>query len=651
MICVPLFWQFIDNQYAGLGDCRKDDDVVDISIRDSTRWTLDFRCLDIGFVQSTFLRLQRAPYSLERRALTFARHYRLVPKHLLAGYMSSETLTRRAQIMSWFDTCGQHAECRTKRTLFCPTRLVEIGPTWQRVIEHPPQDAVYLTLSHRWTTHEATLRTDNIEELKEGIAELKLSVDVAAGIAWTRTLGFQYLWVDTLCITQDSEEDWQKEAKQMADIYRHGWCTLSSSDGTALSVQPNEKPVSIVHELRTSWSFEGNSQWYLIDTGYWRLDWQEQELNRRGWVFQESFLSHRVIHFHGEQLLWQCGGMTASETFPTGFPPEDLVGEVQAGFVLAGDKSNQRMEAVTRYSRRQFTYGKDKLIAFAGIGAHLQSSKWYYAGLWDHNAIGQLLWRVNSTAQMDGRPTCYCVDAKAPSWSWANVDAMIECDGHCFNERPFSIRSPITWHRPFTWHQPLAWRNPIKRREPFAWHLEIEQGMSSTESAAEAWQASSMWHKIRAWPKFFKLPRSVEWRRPFVQHVSIVSIHPKTLELRMRGILIAHAPHCPLEVGINVSDDSVIPDIHDKGSRDQFLPPHELPRDLRYLYMQSKAMTDDLGMRCLALLALPNRQGFYVRFGVVKADRAKACAYLRDVKHRCGRDAYMPERHGLLTIV
>lgn len=36
----------------------------------------------------------------------------------------------------------------------------------------------------------------------------------------TRALGIKYLWIDALCIFQDSNHDWTTEASKMAEIYR-----------------------------------------------------------------------------------------------------------------------------------------------------------------------------------------------------------------------------------------------------------------------------------------------------------------------------------------------------------------------------------------------------------------------------------------------
>lgn len=38
-------------------------------------------------------------------------------------------------------------------------------------------------------------------------------------ITITKSLGFRYLWIDALCILQDSKGDWEKEAAVMGKVY------------------------------------------------------------------------------------------------------------------------------------------------------------------------------------------------------------------------------------------------------------------------------------------------------------------------------------------------------------------------------------------------------------------------------------------------
>ena len=44
----------------------------------------------------------------------------------------------------------------------------------------------------------------------------------------TRSLGQQYLWIDSLCIIQDDEEHWAREEAAMAGVYGGSLYTLAA---------------------------------------------------------------------------------------------------------------------------------------------------------------------------------------------------------------------------------------------------------------------------------------------------------------------------------------------------------------------------------------------------------------------------------------
>lgn len=41
-------------------------------------------------------------------------------------------------------------------------------------------------------------------------------------------LGYRYLWIDSLCVIQDSESDWERESSLMGDIYRGNVCIIAA---------------------------------------------------------------------------------------------------------------------------------------------------------------------------------------------------------------------------------------------------------------------------------------------------------------------------------------------------------------------------------------------------------------------------------------
>jgi hypothetical protein len=79
-----------------------------------------------------------------------------------------------------------------------------------------------------------------IEERKRAIPEHSLPPTFLPAIMVTRRMRCGYLWIDSLCIVQDDQEDWQVRAAQMASIYRNLLLTLAA---TAASGPTGRRPV------------------------------------------------------------------------------------------------------------------------------------------------------------------------------------------------------------------------------------------------------------------------------------------------------------------------------------------------------------------------------------------------------------------------
>lgn len=88
--------------------------------------------------------------------------------------------------------------------------------------------AGYAALSHRWGRPGTTVctTTANLDNRLEAISEAELSQLFQDAISTTRRLGLQYLWIDSLCILQDSHEDWERESVLMGDVYGNADITI-----------------------------------------------------------------------------------------------------------------------------------------------------------------------------------------------------------------------------------------------------------------------------------------------------------------------------------------------------------------------------------------------------------------------------------------
>jgi hypothetical protein len=148
--------------------------------------------------------------------------------------------TRNLEIIStWINECkSTHSMCRLAESPWLPTRLLDVGlldgTKLPRLVETAEEhiEGPYAALSHMWGDptqgHAPPVRTlkANYAGMKAGIARKMMSKNFVDAVVTTRRLGFRYVWIDSLCIVQDSPEDWQKEAATMYKVYKFAEITI-----------------------------------------------------------------------------------------------------------------------------------------------------------------------------------------------------------------------------------------------------------------------------------------------------------------------------------------------------------------------------------------------------------------------------------------
>src|SRR5687768_16022479 len=88
----------------------------------------------------------------------------------------------------------------------------------------------YVCLTHRWTpTKPLQLTTASAEQFKTAIPLTDLSQTFEDAFAVTSSLGYRYIWIDSLCIIQDSTEDWATESSKMGEVYAHAAFTIAAT--------------------------------------------------------------------------------------------------------------------------------------------------------------------------------------------------------------------------------------------------------------------------------------------------------------------------------------------------------------------------------------------------------------------------------------
>ncbi|KAI9778426.1 MAG: hypothetical protein M1839_008072 [Geoglossum umbratile] len=90
----------------------------------------------------------------------------------------------------------------------------------------------YLTLGYCWGKKEFTCLTGaNLATFINEIDIEILPATIRDAIQVTRRLGFSYIWIDALCIPQDSKAEWAAESAKMGSVYRNSTiAALGASD-------------------------------------------------------------------------------------------------------------------------------------------------------------------------------------------------------------------------------------------------------------------------------------------------------------------------------------------------------------------------------------------------------------------------------------
>jgi hypothetical protein len=132
-------------------------------------------------------------------------------------------------VLGWLIACLTcHSDCINAESSLpnLPSRIIDVGPPdglKDPVLrELPGVRGRYVALSHRWGDISfAKLTKSNLNDRLSRIPFGSLTKVMQDAVIVTRRFGIRYLWIDALCIIQDSHSDWSKEACNMADVYRY----------------------------------------------------------------------------------------------------------------------------------------------------------------------------------------------------------------------------------------------------------------------------------------------------------------------------------------------------------------------------------------------------------------------------------------------
>lgn len=242
----------------------------------------------------------------------------------------------------WLASClKSHPICRRKISgiridnadkSHLPSRVLSLGTQTSphlRLFASFGHRASYAALSYCWGTdvEARPLKTlkDNVVAFSTCIEAVDLPLTIRQAIDVTRILGINYLWVDSLCILQDDEDDWQRESQRMGKIFQNATCTIAATaarhcnEGLFLGREVDTKPATTLFTsgdfVRIACNTSDQSLGDMYIGTVRRYGWSSLDFNSevnqsrwktRGWVVQERILSRRILHFGKRQLYWEC---------------------------------------------------------------------------------------------------------------------------------------------------------------------------------------------------------------------------------------------------------------------------------------------------------------------------------------------------------
>lgn len=324
----------------------------------------------------------------------------------------------------------------------------------------------YITLSHCRGQNAAksptTTTTATLQARKRGLTFNEICPLFQDVFSLVRMSGYRYIWIDSLCIVQDDESDWQVQSMKMADIYAGSFLNIATTYAPDSShrlfvdryFSTNHKSTFPVQSFKLIADNKEKSEVHIrqshtIDHEYIcgdlrRRRWQYAPLLDRAWVLQERLLARRTLHFTLSELVWECNCSYACECIIESETTNDC--STSGEYAIGARASVNRLyrswthefssricqstgtqqsslgylyylwlKLASNYSSLLVTKPLDRYYALAGLAQMFQrvTKDQYLAGLWARDLSRSLLWT--------GGPRSSPSTSRSkisPTWSW-----------------------------------------------------------------------------------------------------------------------------------------------------------------------------------------------------------------------------------------
>lgn len=354
---------------------------------------------------------------------------------------------------TWLEECELlHTSCKAAintRGPSGPGRLLDLNVSRNYV--KLVQLNVSVHVRYATFTYCKSFKKDNFttsRTLKSNLQSMKISKlprSIQEAILVARRLELPFLWVDSLCIVQDSQKDKDLETSKLPQIFTNAVVAIVAANNDN-AFKSFLRPCIITEErlqnaIRMPAYCPDSRSGSIYISMQPQVSFHNEPLNTKAWSLQEMWLAPRMVIYSSNQLQWQCqkssladGGNETCAKFH----------ERRLEILHAGRSLGQSLESrdyyirlwedlIHDYTNRTLAEEEDKLPSFAGIAADfhnifllLDRNDQYAAGLWTSSMPTLLMWhQIVATSKLcPSKPTQY----RAPTWSWASVDGTV-CPG------------------------------------------------------------------------------------------------------------------------------------------------------------------------------------------------------------------------------
>ncbi|KAI2615401.1 HET-domain-containing protein [Hypoxylon sp. NC1633] len=238
-------------------------------------------------------------------------HQHLLAKSIYNSSGSEECLQLAASLLR--DCLDNHRSCSSCYPIssILPTRIIDVEAVNPKLVDGNGRHETFTALSYCWGGDSHFILTSATEQaLREGCPLDQFPATLRDAINVTKALGIRYIWIDALCIFQDSTQDWAEEASRMREVYSGAVVTIAAASASKTTEGIFRDRMILAHpRCWLDWRNGHKTKPRVFlrpGSELWDERMHQSSLNTRGWVLQETLLAPRTLWFGHQQLCFEC---------------------------------------------------------------------------------------------------------------------------------------------------------------------------------------------------------------------------------------------------------------------------------------------------------------------------------------------------------